>query len=49
MVELHLKLSSLPEVQRWLMGWAGKVTIISPAELVDAVREAAQQVLQKHP
>lgn len=48
-LELHLKLSSLPEVQRWLMGWAGKVTIISPAELVDAVREAAQQVLQKHP
>ncbi len=48
-LELHLNLSSLPEVQRWLMGWAGQVTAVSPPELVDALRQAAQQVLQKHP
>jgi proteasome accessory factor B len=44
-VELFLKLSSLAEIQRWVLGWSGYAEVIEPAELVAAVSEAAQRIL----
>jgi proteasome accessory factor B len=46
-VELCLKLSSLGEVQRWVLGWGGSATVLQPPELIAAVREAAQRILQQ--
>jgi predicted DNA-binding transcriptional regulator YafY len=47
-LELSLKLSSLDEVQRWVMTWAGRARVIEPPELIEAVREAARQLAQAH-
>jgi proteasome accessory factor B len=47
-VELRLRLSSLVEVQRWLLGWGGHVRVIAPPELIASVREAAQQLAENH-
>lgn len=44
-VELRLKLSSLVEIQRWVLGWAGNVTVLQPPELAEAVQAAARQIL----
>ncbi|HEY6167523.1 MAG TPA: WYL domain-containing protein [Verrucomicrobiae bacterium] len=44
-VELRLRLSSLAEVQRWILGWAGNVKVIAPRELAEAVKKSAQQIL----
>ena len=46
-LELHLKLTSLGEIQRWILGWAGHAVVVSPKELADSVREAAQILLKK--
>lgn len=43
-VELSLKLSSLIEVQRWILSWAGNAEVIEPLELKDAVREAGARI-----
>ena len=45
-VELRLRLSSLGEIQRWILGWGGSASVLEPAELAAAVREAAQRILQ---
>jgi proteasome accessory factor B len=45
-VELEMKLSSLGEVERWILGWGGKAVVVKPAELVESVKRAAQQVLK---
>jgi predicted DNA-binding transcriptional regulator YafY len=44
-VELRMRLSSLAEVQRWVLGWAGHATVVKPAALVESVREAAKRIL----
>lgn len=44
-VDLHLKLSSLGEVQRWVLSWGGHARALKPPELADAVREAARSIL----
>jgi proteasome accessory factor B len=44
-VELCLKLSSLAEVERWILGWGGNAVVIHPKELVESVRLAAQKIL----
>lgn len=43
-VELTLRLSSLVEVQRWILSWAGNAEVIEPAELRDLVRAAGQKI-----
>lgn len=43
--ELRLKLSSLAEVQRWILSWGGHAKVISPKELIVSVREAARRLL----
>ncbi|MFO1459797.1 MAG: WYL domain-containing protein [Verrucomicrobiota bacterium] len=44
-VEMHLKLGSLQEVQRWVLGWGGAARVMAPQELADSVRKAAEQIL----
>src|SRR5687768_11323284 len=45
-VELRMKLSSLAEIQRWILSWGGHAKVMAPKELVASVREAAQRLLQ---
>jgi proteasome accessory factor B len=47
-VELHLTLSSLVEVQRWVLSWGGQASVISPAELRDHIATAALTLLENH-
>jgi predicted DNA-binding transcriptional regulator YafY len=44
-VELRMKLSSLMEVERWVLSWGGNVVVFRPAELADAVKAAAKKIL----
>ncbi len=44
-VELQLKLSSLPEIERWILGWGGDATVVKPPELRAAIRAAAARIL----
>lgn len=48
-VELRLKLSSLVEIQRWVLGWAGNAVVVEPPELVAAIRTAAGLLQSRHP
>jgi proteasome accessory factor B len=41
-VELRLKLSSLVEIERWILSWGGNARVLQPKELVAAVRRSAQ-------
>jgi proteasome accessory factor B len=43
--ELRMKLSSLAEVQRWVLSWGGHARAIAPKELAASVRQAAEQLL----
>jgi proteasome accessory factor B len=45
-IEMRLKLSSLSEVQRWVLSWGGKALVHSPAELLASVRRGAQAILK---
>ena len=44
-VELRLRLGSLQEVERWVLGWGGAASVIAPPELVASVRAAAERIL----
>ena len=46
-VELRLRLSSLGEIQRWVLGWGGGATVLQPPELVAAVRQAAERIVSR--
>ena len=43
--ELKMTLSSLAEVQRWVLSWAGEATVLQPPELAESVRAAAKKIL----
>jgi predicted DNA-binding transcriptional regulator YafY len=45
-VELTLKLSSLSEIQRWVLSWGGEAKVLQPPELAQAVRESARRMLE---
>jgi proteasome accessory factor B len=45
-VELQMKLSSLAEVQRWVLSWGGHAKVIAPKELAATVEEAARRILK---
>jgi predicted DNA-binding transcriptional regulator YafY len=47
-VELTLRLGSLVEVQRWLLGWGASVQVLAPPELVTGIRAAAKTLVQRH-
>ncbi len=44
-VEIRLRLSSLVEIQRWIMGWGGRVRVLEPKELAEGVQEWARSIL----
>lgn len=46
-LELRLRLSSLIEIQRWVLGWGGDVRVIRPSELTAAVTAAARAILRR--
>jgi predicted DNA-binding transcriptional regulator YafY len=46
-VELKLKLSSLSEIERWVLNWGGDAKVLKPRELVAAVKEAARKILAR--
>ncbi|MHB1308397.1 MAG: helix-turn-helix transcriptional regulator [Limisphaerales bacterium] len=45
-VDLQVRLSSLSEIQRWILGWGGEAVAIQPPELSAAIRQAAEQLLR---
>jgi proteasome accessory factor B len=45
-VELRLKLSSLAEIERWILSWGGDAVVIRPRELIQAVKEAGLKILR---
>lgn len=45
-VELRLKLSSLKEIERWVLGWAGHAVVVQPPELIERVRAAAERMIK---
>ena len=45
-VELSLKLSSLMEIERWILSWGGDAKVLKPRELADAVRNSARRILK---
>lgn len=47
-LELRLKLSSLVEVERWVLAWAGRAVAVTPPELVAAVRAGAAKLAERH-
>ncbi len=44
--ELKIKLSSLAEVERWVLSWGGDAVVLKPSELAESVRTAALKILQ---
>lgn len=44
-VELRMRLSSLAEVERWILSWGGDAKVVRPRELVEAVRHSARKIL----
>jgi proteasome accessory factor B len=45
-VELRMNLSSLAEVERWVLSWGGNAVVVRPAELADAVKRSAKRILK---
>jgi predicted DNA-binding transcriptional regulator YafY len=45
-VELAMNLSSLAEVERWVLSWGGNAQVVRPPELARAVKRAAQKILK---
>jgi predicted DNA-binding transcriptional regulator YafY len=44
-VELRFRLSSLGEIERWVLSWGGDCVVVKPRELAEAVRNAARRIL----
>jgi predicted DNA-binding transcriptional regulator YafY len=47
-VELRLRLSSLTEVQRWILSWGGRAVVLAPEELASSVRREAAGILARY-
>jgi predicted DNA-binding transcriptional regulator YafY len=47
-VEMKLRLGSLLEIERWILGWGGTATVLQPPELVEAVRASATAILARY-
>jgi len=45
-VELRMQLSSLAEVERWILGWAGNARVIQPPALAAKIKESAGNILK---
>jgi predicted DNA-binding transcriptional regulator YafY len=47
-VELQMTLSSIVEVERWILSWGGNAKVIAPPDLVRNVRAAAEKLKEGH-
>lgn len=47
-VLLSLHLSSLSEIQRWILGWEGNAVVQEPVALKEAVQKAANAIIEAH-
>ena len=45
-VELRLKLSSLVEIERWILSWGGDAVAIKPKQLIETIKESAKKLLR---
>src|SRR5688572_1404270 len=45
-LELQMTLSSLVEVERWILQWGGAAWVLAPKELKESVRSAARAILK---
>jgi len=45
-LELRMKLSSLTEVERWVLGWGGNARVLRPPALVESIAQAARKILE---
>lgn len=45
-VELRIKLSSLAEIERWVLSWGGDAKVLKPRELAESVKRAAEKILR---
>jgi predicted DNA-binding transcriptional regulator YafY len=45
-IELRLKLSSLVEIERWVLSWGGDAKVLKPRELIDAIKGSARKILE---
>jgi predicted DNA-binding transcriptional regulator YafY len=41
-----MKLSSLMEIERWILSWGGDVKVLKPRELAEAVRKSAAAIIK---
>jgi predicted DNA-binding transcriptional regulator YafY len=48
-VELHLRLGSLEEISRWILGWGAQATVLHPPELVTLIRTTATELVKNYP
>ena len=48
-VELCLRLGSLGEVQRWILGWGADARVVSPPELVRRMKQAVSAMAEAYP
>jgi predicted DNA-binding transcriptional regulator YafY len=44
-VELRVKLSSLAEIERWVLSWGGNAVVVRPRELANLVKDSARTIL----
>lgn len=47
-VEVEMRLSSLTEIERWILGWGGRVEALQPPELRSAVSRSARRLMASH-
>jgi predicted DNA-binding transcriptional regulator YafY len=48
-VELRMRLGSLEEISRWILGWGAQATVLHPPELATLIRETAAALLKNYP
>ncbi len=48
-VELRFRLSSLGEIERWVLSWGGDAVVVKPRELAEAVCRSARRILDTRP
>jgi predicted DNA-binding transcriptional regulator YafY len=44
-IELSMELTSLEEIERWVLSWGAHVQVLAPEELSQRIRQAAQAIL----
>jgi proteasome accessory factor B len=47
-VELRFKLSSLLEIERWVLSWGGDAVVVKPRQLAESVRASAGRIVRSH-